>query len=140
MHREITEEAFMEIVKNPIQYMGIYELDWLLDVNLIDCEGVIIDFHDKRILVSAKEISEEYFDFAYFEVSKDYECRKIFTFQDEQFKYVMKDKVASNTLHFLIGKRPLIVVADYIEQVTVAISHWDSNGEWVDFENNNLLD
>ena len=63
MFTEISEQEFFSLGNNPIQYVGIYELDWLMDDNLLDCEGIIIAFENRKILISSKEIGEDDFDF-----------------------------------------------------------------------------
>ena len=141
MLKEITEQEFLSMMDAPIRYIGIYELDWLMDDNVLDCEGIIIAFNNRRILVSSKEIGEETYDFIYFECPDDYDCRKIVTYPDEQIVFIKKrDEEYGRYLYFELGKRPINVFAEYIRCVTVALSHWNLNDEWVDFENDNLLD
>ena len=67
MFTEISEQAFLSMASAPIQYIGIYELNWIMDDNLLDCEGIIIAFEDRKILISSKEIGEEDFDFVYYD-------------------------------------------------------------------------
>ena len=72
MFTEISEQEFLSLSNNPIQYIGIYELDWLMDENLLDCEGIIIAFENRKILISSKEIGEDDFDFIYYDFPQRY--------------------------------------------------------------------
>ena len=75
MFTEISEQEFLSLGNNPIQYVGIYELDWLMDDNLLDCEGIIIAFENRKILISSKEIGKDDFDFIYYDFPQSYYCR-----------------------------------------------------------------
>ena len=141
MFTEISEQEFLSLSNNPIQYIGIYELNWLMDDNLLDCEGIIIAFENRKILISSKEIGEDDFDFIYYDFSQEYECRKIISSSEESICFVRKEEeeVASRTLRFQVGYRPILVMAYENKWLTVGLSHWDINGEWMEYENNNLL-
>ena len=141
MFTEISEQAFLSMASAPIQYIGIYELNWIMDDNLLDCEGIIIAFEDRKILISSKEIGEEDFDFAYYDFLQEYECRKILSSAQEPIRFVKKlnEENCSRSLRFQIGVRQIIVVAYDEKWVDVALSHWDINDEWIDFKNDNLL-
>ena len=141
MFTEISESEFLSISNNPIEYIGIYELNWLMDDNLLDCEGIIVAFEDRKILISSKGISEENFKFVYYDFSQEYECRKILSSEQEPICFVKKLEEGNRhkILRFQIGVRQIIVVAYDEKWVDVALSHWDINDEWIDFENDNLL-
>ena len=141
MFAEISEQEFLSFGNNPINYIGIYELDWLLDDNQLDCEGIIVAFDDRKILVTAKELAEDDFDFIYYDFPQDYDSRKIISSIDEPICFVRKEKEdgCSPELRFQIGNRPIIAIACEKEFLTIGISHWDINDEWLEFENNKLL-
>lgn len=141
MFTEISEQEFFSISSAPVQYIGIYELNWLMDDNLLDCEGIIIAYENRKILISSKEIGEDDFDFIYYDFPHEYECRKILSLPDEAICFVRKEeeKNCSRILRFQIGVRPIIVVAYDEKWVDIALSHWDINDEWIEYENNNLL-
>ena len=141
MFTEISEQEFLSLGNNPIQYVGIYELNWLMDDNLLDCEGIIIAFENRKILISSKEIGEDDFDFIYYDFPQNYDCRKILSSPDESICFVRKEKEeeSSRTLRFQIGHRPILVIAYENKWLTVGLSHWDINDEWIEYENNNLL-
>lgn len=48
MFSPVPEQEFLAREHTPIKYIGIYELDWLLDDNQLDCEGIIVAFEDKQ--------------------------------------------------------------------------------------------
>ena len=141
MFTEISEQEFLSMARAPIQYIGIYELNWIMDDNLLDCEGIIIAFENRKILISSKEIGEEDFDFVYYDFLQEYECRKILSSPDESICFIRKEEEeeASRALRFQVGYRPILVMAYENKWLTVGLSHWDVNGEWMEYENNNLL-
>ena len=139
MLKEISEREFLSLVGEPILYIGIYELNWIMDDNLLDCEGVIIAFKNRKILISSKTIGEEEFDFIYYDFSQEYESRKIISSPQEPIRFVAKQEKHQRILRFQIGIRHIIVVAYYDKWIDVALTHWDINDEFVDFENDNLL-
>ena len=140
MCKRVSEEEFSKRKNMPINYIGIYELDWIIDDNQLDCEGIIVSFEDKQYLIKSIAKGEGDFEFDYFEFTKEYKCRKIQSSQKEQIRFVRKEseKDAFPVLRFQIGIRPILVTAEE-DYLTVGISHWDTNEKWLEFENNNLL-
>lgn len=139
MFTEISEQEFLSLGNNPIQYVGIYELDWLMDDNLLDCEGIIVAFEDEKILISSKKTGEDKYDFVYYKFKDEYECKKIQSSPEEPVRFIRKEDDGFYYLRFHIGDRPILVTAYETEWITVGLSHWDLDGEWIEYENNNLL-
>jgi hypothetical protein len=54
MFKSVLEEEFLNRKNQPINYIGIYELDRIIDDNQLDCEGIIIAFDDRKIMISTK--------------------------------------------------------------------------------------
>ena len=50
-----------------------------------------------------------------------------------------EEEKASRALRFQVGHRPILVIAYENKWLTVGLSHWDINDEWIEYENNNLL-
>ena len=141
MFTEISEQAFLSMASAPIQYIGIYELNWLMGDNLLDCEGIIVAFEKAKILISSKKLGEDDFDFVYYEFPQEYECRKILSSFEEPIHFIRKESEENcyRYLRFQIGNRPILVTAYEDEWIDVGLSHWDINDEWLEFENNHLL-
>ena len=139
MFAEISEQEFLSMASAPIQYIGIYKLNWIIDENLLDCEGTVIAFDDRKILVSSKKTGEDEFDFIYYDFLQEYESRKILSSAEEPICFVRKEEDSLQILRFQIGVRQILVVANDEKWVDVALSHCDINDEWIDFENDNLL-
>ena len=141
MFTEISENEFFLIAYAPIQYIGIYELNWLMDDNLLDCEGIIVAFEKAKILISSKKLGEDDFDFVYYEFPQEYECRKILSSFEEPIHFIRKESEDNSYryLRFQIGNRPILVTAYEDKWIDVGLSHWDINDEWLEFENNHLL-
>ena len=141
MFTEISENEFFSIAYDPIQYIGIYELNWLMDDNLLDCNGIIVAFEKAKILMSSKKLGEDDFDFVYYEFPQEYECRKILSSFEEPIRFIRKEseKNRYRRLRFQIGNRPILVTAYEDEWIDVGLSHWNINDGWLEFENNHLL-
>ena len=124
-----------------IQYIGIYELNWLMDDNLLDYTGIIIVFDDRKILITSKKLRDEDFDFIYYDFNEDFAGRKIISSPQEPIRFIRKEeeKDSYRTLRFQIGVRHIIVSAYEENWIDVGLSHWDINDEWIDYENDNLL-
>ena len=131
----------LERGSRPIRYIGIYELSWLIDDNLLDCEGIIVAYDDERYLVKSWVGCEGEADFAFYEFNQHYECRKILSTPEEPIRFVRKEEEAGayRVLRFRIGDRPILITAVAGGMLTVGISHRGSNDEWLEFGNNNLL-
>ena len=140
MSKSVFEEEFLNRKNQPIDYIGIYELDWNIDDNQLDCEGIIVSFGDKQYLIKSFASGEEKFEFSYFEFAKDYKYMKILSSHKEPICFIRKENEDESfrVLRFQIGDRPILVTADD-GYLTIGISHWDGNNDWIEFENNNLL-
>ena len=140
MFKCVLEEEFLNRKNQPINYIGIYELDWIIDDNQLDCEGIIVSFEDRQYLIKSFARSEEDFEFSYFELTKEYKCRKILSSHKEPICFIRKEKEKEScpVLRFQIGARPILATADN-GYLTIGISHWDINEKWLEFENNNIL-
>ena len=141
MLSNILEQEFILRKNEPIEYIGIYELDWLIDDNQLDCEGIIVSFSDKQYLIKSQSIGEDDYEFFYYEFSQAYSCRRILSSNNETICFVRKEEEEDSfrVLRFQIGNRPILATAVADRLLTIGISHWDVNDEWLDFENNNLL-
>ena len=141
LFKPIFEQEFISREYKPIKYIGIYELDWLLDDNQLDCEGIIVVFEDKQYLIKSKAIGIDNFDFFYYEFNEDYECRKILSSLEEPIYFIRKENEDDSyrTLRFKVGNRPILATAESDNLITIGISHLDVNDEWLEFDNNNLL-
>ena len=141
MFNEISEREFLLRKNKPIEYIGIYELDWLIDDNQLDCKGIIVAFTDKQYLIKSAAIGEDDFDFFYYEFFQPYNCRKIISSSNEPIYFIGKEEEEDccRVLRFQIENRPISATATDNGLLTIGISHWDTNGKWLNFENNTLL-
>ena len=126
MFKTVNEQEFLVRTGSAIKYIGIYELDWLLDDNQLDCEGLIVVFEDKQYLIQSKAIGEDDFEFFYYEFNEDYECRKILSSPEEPIYFIRKEEKEKSyrVLRFQIGARPILATADDDGLLTIGISHW----------------
>ena len=140
MFKSVPEEEFLNSKNQPINHIGIYELDWIIDDNLLVCEGMIVSFEDKRYLIKSFVRGNDDFEFLYYEFTKEYKCRKILSSPKEPICFIRKEDEEDSypVLRFHIGDRPILATADE-GFLSVGISHLDINDNWLEFENNNLL-
>ena len=141
MFKAVSEQEFLAKKGMLIEYIGIYELDWIIDDNQLDCEGIIVAYADKKYLILSQAINMDEADFFYYEFNEDYECRKILSIREEPLYFIRKEKKEKchPILRFQIGERPILVTALEDDYMTIGISHWDINDEWLDYDNWNLL-
>ena len=113
MLNKILEQEFLLRKKEPIEYIGIYELDCLIDDNQLDCEGIIVAFSDKLYLIKSLSIGEDDYEFFYYEFSRAYDCRKILSSDKEPIYFVRKEEEEDSfrMLRFQIGNRPILATA-----------------------------
>ena len=137
MWKEITEQTFLALANTRISYIGIYELFGLIDDNLLDCEGIVVCFPDRRVLIKSKAVGEDDCTFVYYEFNQNFAGRKILSKTEEPISFIRKE--SPELLRFQIGERPLLVTADDTSIVTVGLSHWGINEEWIKYENHMLL-
>lgn len=140
MLKRVSEKDFFNKKHTPINYIGIYELDCFIDENQLDCEGIIVAFEDEQYLIKSFVSGEGKLELCYFVFLDEYNCRKILSSQEESICFVRKEieEDFPCVLRFQIGSRPILVTADD-DCLTIGISHWGINDEWLEFENNKLL-
>lgn len=88
MYKRVLEEEFLNRKNQVINYIGIYELDWIIDDNQLDCEGIIVSFEDKQYLIKSFARGEDDFEFSYYEFINGYKCRKILSSHKELICFV----------------------------------------------------
>ena len=140
MFTEISEQRFLSLTNEPIQYIGIYKLIWMLDETILDCEGIIVAYADRRVLVTTGAGESDEYYFVYYDVPQGCEDRKILSSFEEPISYVgmiYEDELCG--MRFQMGDRPILVTICEQGYLMVGISHWDINNEWLEFDNNQLL-
>ena len=141
MTEERPECEFLTRKNMHIQHIGIYELDWLVDENQLVCQGILVAFDDRTYLVESRAVGEDQFTFSYHIYSRPYNGRKIVGSADSPLRFVGKEEKEGTyeALRFSIGDRPVLVTADDDGLLTVGIFQWNEEGNWLEFENNVLL-
>ncbi len=144
MLERISKIEFSKIANSHIQQIEISDLFWLMDDNLLDCEGIVVSFNDKKILIESKEIAEDQYEFIYYKYApsqREILAQKIVPTDDEKIVFIRIENEEGNypRLRFQIGNRPILVTATDGEILMVGLSHLDTNDEWLDYENNILL-
>ena len=138
--KPISEQEFFLYKKLPIKYIGIYELYQLYDDNLLDCDGIIVAFEKQTYLIKCDKTHDNVYDLFYYEFNRNYKCRKIVSKPDNPISLICKETEDGNpTLRFSIGPRHILVTFSDDKVITIGLSHWDQNGNWLDYDDNNLL-
>lgn len=140
---EISEIEFLSVKDTVIDEIEIYNLDWILDDNLLDCEGIIIRTKNGTYFIKSQKIGEDDSEFLYyrgFPNDNDSDPRKILSGDREKIFFIGKEveEGASPLLRFKTGDRHILVTADCCG-LTVGLSHWDAEGNWIEYDNTNLL-
>lgn len=141
MLNSVSEQEFLARKNMPISYIGIYKPDVVIDDNQLDCEGILVAFEDKQYLIQSEAIGEDDFEFFYYEFHEAYACRKILSSPEEPICFIRKENEEGMypILRFQTGIRPILATAVEDELMTIGISHCDINDDWLEFENNTLL-
>ena len=140
---EYPAEAFQKCCFGKIDYIAIAKWYHEYDDNLLDCDTIIIKVNDKLFEIGSCYSGQRNYDFSVEEFS-DFNTelwpRKIVSTPEEPIRFIRKETEPDSfpVLRFEIGYRPLLVTANETN-LTVGLSHWDAEGNWVEFENNCLL-
>ncbi len=135
------EEDFFACSKEPVHYLALSKDVFFYDENLYDVCELILAIGDSlfhiRCLPSIPE-SDEYEFQRILSYNKDQYPFEIRSTDREALRFIRFEKDLS-ILRFQKGERPLLVTASD-GSLMVGISHWDTEGNWLDFDNDRLLD
>lgn len=142
MLKQISEKEFLCRANSYVHQIEIDDSCWLLDDNLLDCAGIVVSFSDKKYFITGEEADDDFGQFIYYEYS-DSEIelfpKKIISTEEERILFINFQKdIGGPELRFHIGNRPILVTAK-ADCLAVGISHYDVDGEWLEFDNNVLL-
>lgn len=107
MFKTVNEQEFLVRTGSAIKYIGIYELDWLLDDNQLDCEGLIVVFEDKQYLIQSKAIGEDDFEFSIMNLTRIMNVEKFYRRPKSRFILFAK-KRRRNPIVFCDSKSGLV--------------------------------
>lgn len=135
-------ESFQKYCYGKIEYIAIEERYHEYDNNLLACSSVVIKIDDKLFDISSCYAGKGTYGFEFKEISdfnRNVWPRKIVSTIQEPIKFIRKEvgNNAYSVLRFEIGNRPLLITANKLV-LTVELSHWDSNGNWIEYDNNIL--
>ena len=142
MLKEIPQSEFLKRANEYVHQIEIVDLNWLMDDNLLDCGGIVVSFDDAKILIESRKKSDDEYGFVYYEYSpcdREILDKKIVSTEDEKITFFGFDDENRKypVLRFLFGDRRLLITADDI--LMVGLTHWGINGEWIEYENNIML-
>ena len=140
--KEIPQSEFLKRANEYVYQIEITDLNWLMDDNLLDCGGIVVSFDDAKILIESRKKSDDEYGFVYYEYSpcdREILDKKIVSTEDEKITFFGFDDENRKypVLRFLFGDRRLLITADDI--LMVGLTHWGINGEWIEYENNIML-
>ena len=136
------DSLFMKYANEPVHYIMLDERPWFWNTNVCDCDYVFVAIGDEVFKIESQYIGVEEEDFRYEHISgltsKSY--RKIISTEEEPLRFIRREQKpeCSPVLRFQLGERPLLITAMDTE-VGVGLSHWDINGKWIEYEDNQLL-
>ena len=139
--KSITEEEFLRRMRGSIGMIALDEDCVCLDDELWDCFGILVTVDGETFEITSERTGEDDFDFGYARI-EDADERlwplRIVSTKDEpiSFSGIMREDEFP-TLMFKLGTRPLLITAS--KELTVGISHYDENGDWLDFDECGLL-
>lgn len=142
-HCDFPEETFYDIHNEPVKYIAIHRNYVYYDTNLLDCNSVMVGIGKNIYQIRNRYAGNGKYDFEFEELSNfnpEMWPRRIISTEDEPIKFVRKEDEDSNfaVLRFCIGERPLLITANDVD-LMVGISHYDENGDWIEFGKNTML-
>ena len=136
-------ERFAEHVQEPIDYIALDERSVCYDEDQWDCNEVIIAIGDTLFKIKGQRVSEDQHDFKFEELS-DYNRKMrpflILASEDEPINFIRieREPKLDSVMRLSIGNRPILITAEE-DGVMIGISHWGLDGEWLEFDNNILV-
>lgn len=136
-------ESFNKCCFGTIEYIAIRARYQLFDDNTLECESVIAKIDGKLFKIGSCYVGQGNYDFSFEKLSNynpEMWPRKIVSSKTNPIRFIRKETELNQfpVLRFAIGERPLLITADNIG-LTVGLSHWDCDGNWLEYENNRLL-
>ena len=140
---DISEERFQRYKDRPIKYIDLSSDAHRYDDNLYECEGITIAIDDTFFGVESQRIGTDQFGFVFQEYSgcgKESWPLRVMPNAGERLSYIRKEEEEeySHVLRFQMGDRPILITADE-DCLMVGLSHWDVNGNWLEYDNNILI-
>ncbi len=141
--RLITDgEIFFNHAEDPVHYIVLDENPWFSNTNLCDSDYVFVCIGDEIFKIGSQFEHEGEEVFTYERVTNltASNHRKIISTESEPLRFIRfeQEPECSPVLRFQIGERPLLITADG-NDLMVGLSHWDINEDWIEYENNQLL-
>lgn len=136
-------EAFQEYAGKAVKYIALEKGYNKYDEALLDSESLIIAFEDALFMVATQRIGYDEPGFVYSLLTgynPETWKERIEATEDEPMVFVGEEHEPDHSpvLRFMKGDRPVLATADD-GSITIGLSHWGENEEWIEFSNNCLL-
>lgn len=137
------EEDFQKYIDQPIKYIDLSEDAHCYDDNLYECESIVIAIGDTFFGVESQRIDADRFGFVFQEYSgysgESWPLR-VSPKSGESISFIRKEEEEAmyQVLRLQMGNRPILITADE-NCLGVGLSHWDTDGNWIEFHNNILI-
>lgn len=140
--KEIPQSEFLKRANEYVHQIEIVDLNWLMDDNLLDCVGIVVSFEDAKILIESRKKAHNEYEFVYYEYcpcDREILDKKIVSTEDKKITFFGFDDENRKfpVLRFFLGDRRLLITADMI--LMVMLTNWNIGGEWIEYENNIML-
>ena len=140
--KEIPQSEFLKRANEYVHQIEIVDLNWLMDDNLLDCVGIVVSFEDAKILIESRKKAHNEYEFVYYEYcpcDREILDKKIVSTEDKKITFFGFDDENRKfpVLRFFLGDRRLLITADMI--LMVMLTNWNIDGEWIEYENNIML-
>ncbi len=142
---DLNEEVFDDFaLKGPVHYIALSDDSICYDDNLYDCSEILVYAGDTYFIIASQRIGYDQNDFLissfrWVNMELDYH-RKIISTEEEPLVFIRREDDIETypVLRFHLGERPVLVTADD-GTIMIGLSHWDVDGNWMEYENNTLL-
>lgn len=136
-------ERFAEHIHEPIKYIALDAHSVCYDENQWDCNEIIVAIGNTLFKIEGQRVAEDQYDFKFEELS-DYNRKQkpyfILAGEEEPIHFIRTEHEPGHdaVMRFSIGDRPILITAEE-DGVMIGISHWGPDGEWLEFDNNVLV-
>lgn len=136
-------ERFEKYIQEPVKYIALDERSVCYDENQWDCNEVVIAIGDAIFGITGQRVAEDQSDFKFGEWSDYNKKMRPYLVQSSEeepisFVRIEREPGCDAVMRFNIGNRPILITAEE-DGVMIGISHWGLDGEWLEFDNNVLV-
>lgn len=140
---ELSRERFMALLDNDVNYIALDEHSICYDDNMWDSSSLIISIGNSLFKLESQRIGDDKYDFEYHELSdynKSMWPNLVVPTSEQGIRFVCFEEEPDSfkVMRLVDGIRPILLTVDE-SGITIGVSHWGTDGQDIEFENNILI-